>query len=64
MLPLFIELVDVQQTLLGFGGLFIRHSPIHGSLNFWGRVFTTPVNEWSHVKRLSRIAQNMLDGVT
>ncbi len=64
MLPVFIELVDVQQTLLEFGGLFIRHSPIHGSLNFLGRVFTTSVNKWSHVKRLSRIVQNMLDDVT
>ena len=64
MLSVFIELVDVQQTLLEFGGLFTRHSPVHSSLNFLNRVFTTPVNKWSYVKLLSRIVQNVLNDGT
>lgn len=64
MLPVFIELVDVQQTLLEFSGLFTRHSPVHGSLNFLNRVFTASVNKGSHIKLLSRMVQNVLDDGT
>lgn len=63
-LPVFIELVDVQQTFLEFGGLFTRHSSVHSNLNFLNRVFTAPVNKRSHIKLLSRMVQNVLDDGT
>ena len=64
MLPVFIELVDVQQAFPKFGSLFTGYRPVHGSLNFLNRVFTTPVNKWSYVKLLSRIVQNVLNDGT
>ncbi len=64
MLPVFIELVDVQQTFLELGGLFTRYIPVYGSLNFRSRVFTAPVNKRSYIKLLSGMVQNVLDDGT
>ena len=64
MLPVFIELADVQQTFLEFGGLLTRRGPIHGSLNFFNRVLTALVNKRSRIKLLSRMVQNVLDDGT
>lgn len=64
MLPVFIELVDMQQTFLEFDSLFTRHSSINSGLNFFNRVFAAPVDKWGNVKMLTRMFQNVLNDGT
>lgn len=64
MSPVFVELVDVEQTFLEFGRLFTGYRPVHGSLNLLNRVLAAPVDKRGHIKLLARIVQNVLDDGT
>ncbi len=45
MLPVLIELVDVQQTFLEFGSLFTGYRSVLSGLNLFNRMLTAPVNK-------------------
>ncbi len=53
MLPVFIELVDVQQAFLELGSLFTGYRAVHSGLNFFNRMLAVPVNKRGNVKLLT-----------
>jgi len=53
MLPVFIELVDVQQAFLEFSRLFTGYRSVHSGLNFFNRMLVAPVNKRGNVKLLT-----------
>ena len=61
MLPVCIQLVDVQQAFLEFGCLFTGYRPVHGSLDFLNRMLAAPVDKRRYIKLLTRMLQNVLD---